>query len=164
MPTYHMRRADREIVDRRELEAVLRGQRYMAVAMCRNSEPYIVTLSYGYSPEENALYFHCAREGLKLDFLRENPTVCATVVEDLGYHAGKCSHAYRSVVVRGQMQVLTDRADKAHGLRVLLVHQEADPDDVGQRLLPDDGAYDGVTVLRLTITELTGKASGGQPS
>lgn len=157
MPKYHLRRREREILDRAELGTVLMRGRYMAVAMCRNGEPYVVTLSYGYSADENALYFHCARDGLKLDFLRANPSVCATVVEDLGYKSGECAHAYRSVVVRGPLRVVEDRADKAHGLRVLLAHQEDDPREVEGRLLPDDAAYDRVLVLRLAIAEMTGK-------
>jgi len=160
MPTYHMRRAEREIVERSEMDAVLRNQRYMALALCREGEPYVVTLNHGYSAEENALYFHCAHDGLKLDILRENPLVCATAVEDLGYKEGECSHAYRSVVVRGRMRVVTDRDGKAHGLRVLLAHHEKDPGGVERRQLPDDAAYDRVTVLRLDIAEVTGKQSG----
>lgn len=159
MPTYHMRRRDREIVDREDLVAILRRGRYMAVAMCRTGEPYVVTLSYGYSEEENALYFHCAHEGLKLEFLRANARVCATVVEDLGYKEGECSHAYRSVVVRGQLEIVEDRAGKAWGLRALLAHQEKDPQEAVQRLLPDEAAFAGGTVLRLKVADTTGKQS-----
>lgn len=159
MPTYHMRRRDREIVSRQELQSILRRGRYMTLAMCRTGEPYVVTLSYGLSEQENALYFHCTHEGQKLEFLRANSTVCATVVEDLGYKEGECSHSYRSVVVRGRMQVIEDQEGKAHGLRVLLAHQEKDPQGVARRLLPADASYAGVTVLRLEITDITGKQS-----
>ncbi|MCX7750574.1 MAG: pyridoxamine 5'-phosphate oxidase family protein [Candidatus Bipolaricaulota bacterium] len=159
MPRYHLRRAEREIVDRNELDALLRRLRYMTVALCRDGEPYAVTLNHGYCPEENALYFHCAREGLKLEFLRANPRVCATAVEDLGYREGECSHGYRSVVVRGRMRIVEDLPGKARGLRVLLAHQEKDPQALEDRLLPDEAAYARVTVLRLEIEEITGKAS-----
>jgi len=159
MPNYHLRRTEREILNQAELDAVLARGRYMTVAMCRDGEPYVVTLSYGYSAARNALYYHCARDGLKLDFLRANPEVCATVVEDLGYKRGECAHAYRSVVVRGLMGVVEQRADKVHGLRVLLAQQEDDPREVEWRLLPNDAAYDRVTVLRLDIREITGKRS-----
>ncbi len=104
MPTYHMRRTEREILDRNELSTVLLGQGYTVVAMCRDGEPHIVTLSYGYSAEERALYLDGAQEGLKLDFRRENPNVCAAVVDGLGYKEGACARACRSVVVRGRMQ------------------------------------------------------------
>lgn len=145
-------------MDRGEIDAVLRRARYMTLGLCRGGEPYVVTLNHGYSAEENALYFHCANDGLKLDILRENPLVCATAVEDLGYREGECSHAYRSVVVWGRVHVVTDRAGKAHGLRVLLRHQEKDPHAVEGRLL-SEAAYARVTVLRLEITEITGKKS-----
>lgn len=157
MATYHMRRSEREIVDREERDAVLRSQRYASVAMCRNGEPYTVTLSYGYSAEANALFFHCAHRGLKLEILRENPRVCAAVVEDLGYREGQCSHGYRSVVLRGRMRVIEDRDGKMHGLRVLLAHQEQNPVDVERRQLPNPAACDQVTVLQLDIEEITAK-------
>ncbi|QAA77214.1 MAG: hypothetical protein BIP78_1448 [Candidatus Bipolaricaulis sibiricus] len=159
MPTYHLRRREREIIDPEELVSVLRRSRYMAVAMCRGGEAYVVTLSHGYSQAENALYFHCARDGLKLEFLRENPCVCATAVEDLGYRESECTHAYRSVVVRGTMHLVTDPCDLAHGLRVLLAHHEPDPDAAERKLLPNSASYDRVAVLRLDIAGMTGKRS-----
>lgn len=71
--------------------------------MCRKNEPYIVTLSYGFDKTKNAFYLHSALKGLKYEFLRENSSVCATIIDDKGYMINECAHAYRSLVVWGKM-------------------------------------------------------------
>jgi nitroimidazol reductase NimA-like FMN-containing flavoprotein (pyridoxamine 5'-phosphate oxidase superfamily) len=152
-----MRRSERAIGERDELVGILRRGRYVTLALCRASEPYVVTMSYGYDAEREALYFHCAHEGLKLDFLRANPRVCGTVIEDRGYIHGECAHAYRSVVVRGEMHPVDGLAEKKRGMEVLLWHLEDEPEAVRERTLPDDTAYDRAAMLRLDIHEITGK-------
>lgn len=52
------------------------------ISMCREDEPYIVTLSYGYDIENNTLFFHCSPIGLKIDFIKSNPMVCGTIIEN----------------------------------------------------------------------------------
>ncbi|MFN2153750.1 MAG: pyridoxamine 5'-phosphate oxidase family protein [Anaerolineae bacterium] len=155
--THHMRRSDRAIGDQDELVALLKRGRYVTLALCRADEPYVVTMSYGYDVEREALYFHCAHEGLKLDFVRANPQACGTVIEDLGYLQGECAHAYRSVVLRGQMHVVSQAEEKVHGMAVLLQHLEDEPEAVRERTLPDEAAYARAAVLRLDIHKMTGK-------
>jgi uncharacterized protein len=119
-----------------------------------------VTLSCGYDETRRALYFHSALEGLKLEILRDNPRVCATIIQDLGYVPGRCSHAYRSVVLRGRMGLVEDLEEKKRGFEVLLRQLEPEAESVRKRSLPDDAAYRGVAVLRLDIEDMRGKAGG----
>jgi nitroimidazol reductase NimA-like FMN-containing flavoprotein (pyridoxamine 5'-phosphate oxidase superfamily) len=157
MARYHMNRAEQEIKDQALLVEILRTGKYLTIAMCRGGQPHIVTLSYGYDEKRGALYFHCALEGLKIDLIRHNPEVCATVIEDRGYKMGRCEQAYRSVVLWGSMHVVKDSGEKKHGMEVLLNHLEDDPDEVKERSLKSDEAYEGVGILRLDIKEMTGK-------
>ena len=48
MDRYHMRRQDRQINDETELSEIICRGKFAVLALCRNDEPYIVTLSYGY--------------------------------------------------------------------------------------------------------------------
>jgi nitroimidazol reductase NimA-like FMN-containing flavoprotein (pyridoxamine 5'-phosphate oxidase superfamily) len=157
MAKYHMNKKEREIEDRKVLLEILRRGKYVTIAMCRENEPYIVTLSYGYDENKNALYFHCSLEGLKLDFVKGNPSVCATVIEDKGYRMGECDQAYRSVVFWGRMQKVEELQEKKHGMQILLNHLEDDPDQVRKRSLKSDEVYEEVGILRLDITEISGK-------
>jgi nitroimidazol reductase NimA-like FMN-containing flavoprotein (pyridoxamine 5'-phosphate oxidase superfamily) len=159
LPKYHMRKKEREIIDKNLLSEILRNGKYVVISMCRDNEPYLVTLSYGYDENKNALFFHCSPQGLKLDFIRQNPNVCATVIEDRGYKMGDCSHAYRSVVFWGKMYQLHDLAEKKHAIDVLLDHLEDNPDIIREKSLKSDEDYKDVGILRLDISEMTGKKS-----
>jgi len=152
-----MRKKEREIEDPNELAEILGKGRYATIAMCRENEPYIVTLNYGYDKAAHALYFHSALEGLKLDVIGQNPSVCGTVVQDRGYIHGECAHAYRSVVFWGEMRVVDDITEKKHGMEILLDHLEDDPDPIRRKHLKETSAYDRVGVLRLDIQQMTGK-------
>jgi nitroimidazol reductase NimA-like FMN-containing flavoprotein (pyridoxamine 5'-phosphate oxidase superfamily) len=159
MQQYHLNnRPDREITSPEELQDILRKGKYVTIALCRDNEPYIVTLSYGYDAERNTLYFHASGKGLKLDFLRANSLVCATVVEDHGYVMDDCSHNYRTVVFWGEMTILEDLNEKKHGMAVLLEHLEEKPTVVQKFRLEADGLYHRISMLKLEIKQLHGKA------
>jgi nitroimidazol reductase NimA-like FMN-containing flavoprotein (pyridoxamine 5'-phosphate oxidase superfamily) len=157
MGKYHMTKQEREITDENELLEILAHGKFAVVAMCRENEPYIVSLSYGYDPGANNCYFHTANEGLKLDFIRKNPYVCATVIDDRGYQKNECAHAYRSVVLFGRMTVVSGLEEKKHGMEVLFSQLEEDPQPIRDRALKSDEAYGRFTVLKLEISEISGK-------
>lgn len=157
MPVCHMQKKEREIKNKEHLFDILRSGKYTTVSLCRNNEPYVVTLSYGFGEDENTLYFHSAQKGLKIEFLNDNPYVCATVIRDEGYKKGKCAHAYRSVVFWGKMTVVDDLEEKKQGLNILLNHLEDEPDRLKERLLKGDQSYADLGVLKLEISRITGK-------
>jgi nitroimidazol reductase NimA-like FMN-containing flavoprotein (pyridoxamine 5'-phosphate oxidase superfamily) len=77
MQKYHFHnRTNREITDKESIADILKKGKYATLSLCRNNEPYIVTLSYGYDKESEYMYFHCATEGLKIDFIKSNPNIC----------------------------------------------------------------------------------------
>lgn len=160
MNRYHLRRKEREIEDPAVLHDLITRGRYASVALCRADEPYVVTMNYGFDSGRGALYFHCAPEGLKLEFIRANPRACATIVHDLGYRHGECDHSYRSVVLSGTIAVVEDEGERAHGLGVLIDHQEAEPGPVRERTMPGGAISRPVGLLRLDIGEMTGKEGG----
>lgn len=162
MAKYHMNKQEKEITNREELLAIIKRGKYTTLSLCRDNEPYIVTLNYGFNQEKLALYFHTSAKGLKIDFIKQNPNVCGTIIEDTGYKMGKCDHAYRSVVFWGTMRMLEEMEEKKYGMDILLHHLEKEPAEVRQRLLADDAVYErrNLAILRLDIYEMTGKAGG----
>ena len=158
MGKYHLtHKKEREITDQDEIRRILHGGKYAAIAMCRDNEPYVVTMSYGYDETKNALYFHCAGLGLKMDFLAANKNVCATVVEDMGYAAGECSHHYNSAVFWGKMSVVESLEEKIHGLSVMIDQLEEHPGRRKEEVAQYKDEFDGVKILRLDIQDITGK-------
>jgi nitroimidazol reductase NimA-like FMN-containing flavoprotein (pyridoxamine 5'-phosphate oxidase superfamily) len=159
MEKYHLHnRPDRELTNPQEITEILKNGKFTTISMCRNNEPYIVTLSYGYDATENALYFHCAPQGLKLDFLASNPQICATVIEDGGYVETQCEHNFRSVVFRGTMHRVSDPELKKHGMEVLLRHLEPDNAVVAEKLAKTENYYSRMEILKLEISQIHAKA------
>jgi nitroimidazol reductase NimA-like FMN-containing flavoprotein (pyridoxamine 5'-phosphate oxidase superfamily) len=158
MQKYHLNnRPNREIKTDTEILGILRNGKYVSISMCRENEPYIVTLSYGYDSESNSLYFHSSPEGLKIDFIKSNPLVCATIIEDGGYVINECEHNYRTVVFWGEMFIVHDLEEKKHGMSILLNHLEKDPDRKKEMLLKSLDLGVKMTVLKLEINQIHGK-------
>lgn len=159
MQKYHLHnRPNRELKLESEIFDILMNGKFAVISMCRNNEPYIVTLSFGYDMDRNALYFHCAPEGLKLDFLRFNKKVCATIIEDGGYINGECGHEYKSVVFWGDMQIVNDLNEKKHGMSILLNHLEEQESIIKEKILKSEEFYPKMEILRLDIVQIHGKA------
>jgi len=154
---YHMRRGEREIKEWTVNEEVLRKGKFATLALCRNNEPYIVTLSYGYESATQSLYFHCAKDGLKTEFVTENPNICATIIQDNGYVQNECGHAYRSVVIRGKVEILTKEDDKRKAIDVMLNHLEETPEIMRSKLLDKAEQFKEVQIWRLVIKDISGK-------
>lgn len=155
-----MRKTEREITDPGEVKDIIKNGKYVILSMVKGSEPYVVTLSYGYDQERSALYFHTASEGLKLDIIGSNNKVCGTVIDDLGYVHGECSHGYRSVVLYGVVKEIDDLSEKKHGMMMMFKHLEKVPDEMRERFLSSDPSYSKFKVLRMDISRVTGKKSG----
>ncbi len=153
---YHIRKKEKEIKDKEELVELLKGGKYTVISLSKENEPYIITLSYGYDKTKNALYFHCAKEGQKIDFIKANPYVCGTVIEDNGYE-GRCGQTYRSVVFRGKMNIVEELEEKKLGFTILLNQLEEDPIATKNKFLKKDETYENSGMLRLDITDITGK-------
>jgi len=154
-----MRRKEKEITDSNLLNTILIEGRYVTISMCRDSEPYIVSLSYGYDQDNSCLYFHCANEGLKIEFIKANPLVCATIIKDCGYKMNDCDHAYQSIIIRGKLIIIESIEEKKYGFNVLISHLEENPQKIKKNHLNNGKAYVNTCILRLDIEEISGKVN-----
>ncbi|MGD0803245.1 MAG: pyridoxamine 5'-phosphate oxidase family protein [Candidatus Bathyarchaeia archaeon] len=159
--TYHMRRGDNEIKDRKKLARILNETNFVTLALANENEPYVVSLSHSYDEEAGCLYFHCANEGKKLEYMRGNPVVSGQALIDHGYHAGQCSHLYVSAVFKGKIEFIEDIDRKKRALEHMILHQEKNPDALLTKLKAYEtgSPLDKTIVGRIVIDELTGKKS-----
>jgi uncharacterized protein len=155
--TYHVRRHDREIKDTKRLAEIVKSGQYAVLALCREGEPYAVTLNYGFDEAAQSLYFHCALEGQKLDFLRANPRACATVIRDLGYQHGHCSHAYASAVIHGEVEWIGAESERQHAIEIMIRHLEREPDKVLRKTSEQAATWTHTQMFKLRIGRMTGK-------
>jgi nitroimidazol reductase NimA-like FMN-containing flavoprotein (pyridoxamine 5'-phosphate oxidase superfamily) len=148
-----MRRAERQITDRTEIEAILRRAKVLNLAMADNGRPYVVPINYGYA--DGCLYFHGAREGRKMALLRRDPHVAFSVFCDdaviEGAQACDWSSRYRSVVGEGRVEILERAEDKRRALDAFMSQFHPGPH------IYKEEAAEKTCVFRVVITSMTGK-------
>ncbi len=173
-----MRRADRAITDPARIDAILRSATVCRLALAIANEPYVVPLSFGLADStpgsvetdftglrlvvrngaECRLYFHAASDGRKLKMLRENPRACFEVEGrvDLWRGESTCDWTmiYESIIGYGRLTEVIDSEEKRHGLECVMRHHGAK----GPFDFPDS-MLERTAVIRLDITELTGKTN-----
>ena len=153
-----MRRSDRE--QSREFSLALMDRCTHGVAAISTGEdtPYCLPLSF--VRVEDRLYFHCAKEGRKLDLLRRNPRMCVTFVggdEPAFVPPAMYTTYFQSVIVTGTTSEVTDDAEKTAALEALC--RKVTPDHMGScfdQAIKNSLAVTGV--WRLDMDEITGKA------
>jgi len=155
-----MRRKDREITDRTEIAALLGRAKVYRVAFAVAGEPYVVPLSYGYDPEANALFFHTARAGKKIDCIEANPRVCFEVEGRVEVKEGDeraCSWGvrYESVIGFGTISELVSPEEKDRALACVAEQQAGR----SMQWTTDEKAVSGTRVWRIDIESVTGKRS-----
>lgn len=154
-----MRRAEREISDRREMERILEEAEVGRLGTSVNDEPYVVPVSFAY--RDGKILFHCARQGKKLDNVSKNPRVCFEVDEGALIPKDKpCDFSvkYRSVIAYGNATVHTDQQRMLHTLKALT--DKYAPSGLSRQLTNDTVAsFKDLAVVEITVSEMTGKRS-----
>ena len=150
-----MRRSEKEIVDRVAIESIIRRARVCRLGLADGDRPYVVPLCFGY--RDNALYFHAAREGMKLDILRRNDKVCFEfdIDGEVVKSGDPCRWGmrYQSVIGFGRAVFVEDVASKHRALQII-VNQYAE----GSFSFPAEAVGD-TAVIRVDIEHMTGKQS-----
>ena len=153
-----IRRKEKEITGRNEMVAILEKAEYITVAMCIDNEPYLVTLSHGYDRERNCIYFHCAKEGKKVDILMEHNIVWGQALLDNGYVPGACDHLYATTQFKGRVMFVEKYEEKKHALEVMIKALEDDPKKLMDAQLTEKSIKD-VQIGRIDIEYMSGKKS-----
>jgi len=153
---HEIRRKDKAITDQNEMKKILQQTKYITIAMCRNNEPYLITLSHGYDPEKNIIYFHCASEGKKIDILKANNIIWGQALTDKGYVKGKCDHLWATVMFRGTVSFIFNATEKRHALEVMIKQLEQNPEQVMKKQITEK-SLKRVNIGRIDIDNMSGK-------
>lgn len=150
-----MRKSDREIRDYNEILRLLDECQTIRLALHDEPYPYVVPLSYGWEERDGKLfvYFHCAKEGKKLDLIEKNGNVCFEADCLAGYKStGRGVTAdYRSLIAFGKAERVYGE-ELVRGLELLLKHCHIEGYSTREC-----AAMDITAVVRITVDGITGK-------
>ncbi len=156
-----MRRHDKEIVPREEIDAVIHAADVCRLGFAIENEPYVVPISFGY--DGAALFIHTAGRGRKIDCIDRNNRICFELEANVQIKtdetdACKWTFEFESVIGYGVVTELTTAEDKTHGLNQIMEHYSGRQWEIP----PTETAT--TRVWRIEIESLTGKRSVEKPS
>ena len=154
---YHMIRHDKEITDEETLKNILKTAQYVTLAMVKDNEPYLVSLSHGYDEENHCIYIHSAKKGKKLDFMRATPMVWGQALLDHGYVEIECSHNYASVMFSGKVTFIEDKDERWKAISLMTRQLDPNAEDMIANRKPK--SLDSAVIGKIKIDYWSGKKS-----
>lgn len=148
-----MRKSSREIFDEDIIEILNKGEYGVLATVGENGYAYATPLSYVFY--NDAVYFHCAVEGNKLDNIKYNAKVSFCVVGKTKVLPAEFSTAYESVIVFGIASQI-DGEEKREAL--MAIADKYSPEFKKEGLAYIDRAESRTCVVKIEIDRMTGKA------
>lgn len=154
-----MRRKDREVADIDKILDIVEQAKVLHLGMLDGEYPYVVAMHYGYEYLDGTLVFfvHSAKDGHKIDLLRENANVCVELDCNVKLISGgdiACQYgaSYASVMGRGKIEIVEDEQEKIHGLQLLMQNQ------AGREFFISEQMAESVAVLKIRLDNFSAKA------
>jgi nitroimidazol reductase NimA-like FMN-containing flavoprotein (pyridoxamine 5'-phosphate oxidase superfamily) len=154
-----MRRTDKEISDRRQMDEIIRGSLVCRMAMAKDNAPYVVPMSFGYDGE--AIYLHTALEGKKIECFEANPQVCFEFERNVELRrdpqsACKWTFSFESVIGYGTISELVKPTQKERALNEIMRQYS------GKTWPFESASVAKVRVWKIAISSMAGKRSRQQ--
>jgi len=151
-----MRRTDKEIESREEIDAIIRGSHVCRIAMAMDNMPYVIPVSFGYDGE--SIYIHTAEEGKKISYFKINNNLCFEFERNVELYANqdyacKSTFSYESVIGFGKIHELESLEEKEIGLNKIMSQYSGKEWVFGEEKLND------IRVWEIEIASMTGKRS-----
>ena len=115
--------------------------------------PYAVPLNY--CLEGNKIYIHCAKNGHKLDAIRQCEKVSFCVIGQDDLKPELFTTFYKSVIVFGRASIIDDETAKRHAISMLC--EKYAPDLIAEGQKEIDAFWNGLTMLQIDIEAISGK-------
>ncbi len=153
----------RAVYDKAQVHAILDEGFLCHVGFVADGQPYVIPTLYGRVGER--LYLHGSAASRMQRALGEGARVCVTVTLVDGFVLARSafhhSMNYRSVVVLGEAQAVTDPAEKREALRHFTNHIV--PERWEEVREPSEQELRATSVLALDLREVSAKVRTGPP-
>ena len=135
-------------------EILRRGTSGVLALLGDGGWPYAVPMSYAFDGEK--LYFHCAREGHKLDAIRREARASFCVVDRDEVVPAEYTTYFRSAIAFGRVRVIEDEAQKRAAIE-LLARRYFPQDSAENRHRAIEREWAGLCMLEMDIEHMSGK-------
>ncbi len=150
-----MRRKKQALSPEENVEVLQRGTAGVLAVSGDDGYPYAVPLSYIY--EDGKIFFHCAKEGHKLDGIARSDKVSFCVIDQNEIRPEEYTTYFRSVIAFGRARILEDAAEKRSALEKLAAKYS--PQQEQGRLAEIEKKFNLTVLVEINIEHVTGKES-----
>ena len=138
-----------------ECVAVLKEEKRATFAVHgEDGYPYALPINYWYDENDGCIYFHCAKEGHKLDAIKADDKVCFTVWQEGPQEPGEWWYHMKSVICFGRAEVMEDGDEKFEKARNFGAKYFPTKEYLDEELAH---SYARVNMVRIRIDHMTGK-------
>lgn len=152
-----MRRQEKAMPQEETLEVLDRAEYGILSTISADNTPYGVPMNF--ARVGDAIYFHCAKEGHRIENIQGNKNVCLSVVDSVVLMPKEFNTQYRSVTVFGEISIVEDKEEKTKGIKAIA--DKLSPEFEKEGLEYIEKAFNAMHVLRLDVAKMTGKATRG---
>lgn len=121
----------------------------------KEGRPYQVPLNFVLEKEH--IYFHCAKQGFKIDCIQHCDQVSFCVLEKDEVIGEKFATHYGSVLVQGRAVLVEKEEEKRHALQGLIDKYSPAFQKEGQKEIQKD--FEHCAIIRMDIEAISGKVS-----
>lgn len=123
-----MRRKDREITDFAKIQQIILNCNCCRIGFNDDGNVYIVPLNFGYlfENEKHIFYFHSAKDGRKIELIKQNPYVGFELDTNYKLNTADIACAYsarfQSIIGDGEISFIENSDEKIKGLTEIMKH------------------------------------------
>jgi len=148
-----MRRKDKQLGAEETVDVLIRGETGYLSSICENGYPSTVPLNFVYY--NDSIYIHSAKEGQKVDNMKNCDKVSFCVACDVVNLPDKFDTNYKSVILFGRAEEIFDN-EKNEALLEIIKKYSQDYVEKGEKYI--EKAKDATKAFKINIEHITGKA------
>lgn len=149
-----MRRKNQLLSEEISREVLQRNTSGVLSLMGEEGYPYGVPLSYVLAGDK--IFFHCAKEGHKIDAIRREEKASFCVIDQDKIVSEEYTTYFRSVIAFGRVHILENEDEKRNAIRILAEKYSGDQGEEG--IDCEIGKhFANLCMLRFDMEHLTGK-------
>lgn len=148
-----MRRSDLAMTEEETLSLIKSSQFAVLSLVDPDGLPYGIALDFIY--KDNALYFHGAKEGRKIDSMRKKPKGCAIILGETVVVPEKFGRKYTSAIVEGSIELIDDPEMKRQVMTWVVECNSPDHQEKGKTII--EKMLDRVLIYKMHMETVSGK-------
>ncbi len=147
-----MRRKKQKLTEKHCLDILRRAKTATLALSGDDGYPYSVPVNFVY--EDGKIYFHGAKEGHKIDALKNNTKVSMSIIDQEDVIEEELTTYFRSVILFGKARILQNDDEIYHAIETLGLKYNEDEIAVEKEIQRE---WKALCCIEITIEHLTGK-------